>query len=396
MGTVLPSSSSAVSTGTLITPSVLLALANIRKGPNGKWSSDPRNVPTTSRLKQHTVITIRRVRVGPVITWPEGSVGQVPDLDGPERPPARSAAPVVVAVAMVVALVAAAVAVVVLRRAETDPVGLAPIGPAPFGADGAITAGPSRAWYSADGAKLAVLTGGAAALAEEGQVRLLTARGGNVVDLAWFSAGTALLVAEGPAPTGGLAVVATSGEIRGRVPIDASISFGTGYGMSIAPGGRRAVVTTVSRGTFGEEESRLVEIDLTTGAATPLDTGVGDARHPHHLDAGRVAFTRVTDAGSEAVVRSIGSGAPGAGAEIVLGDGEVRGVIGAGEAVVLQDGATLRSVAADGGGDDRTLAREVAGRVVAVHPSGATAVTAVRRGDVAVLQEISLVRGGST
>lgn len=386
----MPSASTPESTGTLTTPSGLLAFANIRKGPNGKWSSEPTTLPASRSPKQATLAASRTPRPRLVITWSEGSVGSVAEIDGPERPPRGPVAPALIGAMVLALIVAGVVAVLVLRTSDADPTGLAPVTPSPFAAGDVVEPGPARAWFSADGTKLAVISAGAAGLSMDGTVRLLTDRGGNVVDLAWFSAGTALLVAEGPTPTGGLVVLQTNGEVRGTIPLEPPITFGTGHGMSVAPGGRRAVVTAVERDPFGVESTHLVEVDLTTGETRRIDTGEASARHPHHVDGERIAFTRTTDDGPVAVVARLdGTGA------VELGRGEVRGVIGAGDHVAIQDGGRLLAVPPEGG-EAATVGRDIAGRVVAVHPSGASAVVAAREGDAAVLRQISLVRAGST
>lgn len=287
--------------------------------------------------------------------------------------------------------VLAAVSVVVLRNPEPRVTGLAPAAVSPFDDAGTVEAGPSRAWFSPDGTKLAVLSAGALGLAREGRVTPLTRRGGNVVDAAWFSAGTALLVAEGPAPTGGLVVVETDGDVRGTIALEPVVSFGTGLGMSVAPGGKAAVVTAVERDPLGAGRSILTVVDLTSGRTEAVDTGPGDARGPHHVDGARVAFTRVREGRPEAVV--IDMAAPGR--PVVLGPGEVKGVVGSGQAVAVQDGASLLSYP-PAGGRPRALSSDPGGPVVAVQPSGTRAVIAVTTGDAVVLRAITLSGGGST
>lgn len=313
----------------------------------------------------------------------EGSVHPVSE---PDPPPSRDRAPLVLAIAAIAVLLAAGVAVWVLRSDEPQITGLGPATPAPFPASGALGSGPHRAWYSADGARLAVLSDGAIGTVHEGTVRLITSRGGNVVDAAWFAAGTALLVAEGPTPTGGLAVVETSGKVRGTIALDPVVAVGSGLGMTIAPGGKRAVITAVERSQFGEQTTRLVSVDLTTGRTSDLAPQGAPARGPHFVDASTVAFTRVGSTGTEAVVRNLGTGS-----EVVLGPGAVVGVVGAGESIAVQSPDGIVSYRPRGGGR-RVLAASPGGSVVAVHPSGAVAVVATLVGDAVQLREISLVR----
>lgn len=331
---------------------------------------------------------MRTCRPRLVITGAEASVGGVSEPVTPAT--RRGGGTRLIAAGIVALLIAAAVSALVLREPAPRVTGLAPTTPSPFGDDGELVAGPSEAWYSPEGTRLAVLSEGALALALEGELERLTERGGNVVDAAWFGAGTALLVAEGPAPTGGLAVVERSGKVRGTIPLDPVVTFGDGLGMSISPGGKRAIVTTVERDPFGARLTRLVGVDLTTGAAAPIETGPGDARGPHHLTANVVAFTRVQGEQTEAVVFDLSTGR-----EVVLGPGQVRGVIGAGEIVAVEDATSLIGYR-PGGERSGVLAQSLRGPVVAVHPSGATAVVAVLRGDATVLTQIPLAGEGST
>lgn len=193
--------------------------------------------------------------------------------------------------ALVAAVVVAGGYAYVVRRDEARVRGLAPAGERPFG-DGDTLDGARRAVYSPDGNRLAVLTPQGLGLAENGAVRPVTARGSRVVDVAWFRNGATLLVAEGPVPTGGVAVVDIDGTVRGTIPLEPDIGFGEGHGMSVAPGGRSAVVTAVERPALGPEQRWLALIDLETGATRALtEPGGPDERRPFHLDATRVAFT---------------------------------------------------------------------------------------------------------
>ncbi|MGI8792560.1 MAG: hypothetical protein ACR2H3_05200 [Acidimicrobiales bacterium] len=303
---------------------------------------------------------------------------------------ARHIIPKVIGIALIAVIVVGVVSAFVLQGGKPEITGLGPATPPPFGADAKLVAGPAKAWYSPDGSKLAVITAGAVGLASEGQVRRITPRGGNVVDVAWFQAGTALLVAEGPIPTGGLAVVNVTGEVRGSIALDPPVTFGDGFGMSVAPGGKRAIVTAVERDTFGKTHTYLVSVDLTTGKTSPLGQRDDQARNPEFVDANRLAFTRLTSEGRVAVVRSLVTQD-----EVVLGDGAVVGVIGDGQSVAVDTGDSLVSYLPEGGGL-HVLAAAVDGGVQAVHPSGVRAAVAATESNAVVLREISLVRRGST
>lgn len=208
--------------------------------------------------------------------------------------------------AVVAALVAGAAFLYVTREGSTGPrvKGLAPLGGNLF-ADGDVIAGAVRGLLSPDGSRLAVLTPDGLGVVVRNEIRPVTEAGSRVVDAAWFGNGGTLLVAEGPTPTGLLAVVDLDGTVRGSVPLEPSIGFGNGYGMAVAPGGRGAVVTAVDRPALGSEQRRLVHVDLETGATRDLTPPGGpDEERPFFLDAERVAFTETTP-GDGGGVRSL-------------------------------------------------------------------------------------------
>ena len=146
-----------------------------------------------------------------------------------------------------------------------------------------LNATPSSAAYSPiTGSKLAVRTDRGVAVVEEGRLRYVV-NSPNIAAFAWFPAETALLVVEGPTPTGGVVVVQTDGRVRGTIPLKRS--FPVGPGMAVMPDGKRAVLVELRRNPLGEAEApRLVEVDLTTGEVT--DAGEGDL--PVVLDDGTV------------------------------------------------------------------------------------------------------------
>lgn len=210
--------------------------------------------------------------------------------------------------------------------------GLTPAGDSPFGErdhlDGAI-----RGLFSDTGSRLAVLTADGLGLAQQGKILPITRAGSNVVDAAWFANAATLLVAEGPVPTGALVVIDVDGEVRGTIPLEPSVGFGSGYGMTVAPGGRQAVVTAVERPALGPEQRRLVVVDLETGATRDLTTpGGADEQRPFYVDRGRVAFTEVgADVPPRAMIADVGTGS----VEEISAAASVVGTIG--EEPVLQD-----------------------------------------------------------
>ena len=271
--------------------------------------------------------------------------------------------------AVVAVLVVGAVAYSVSRKEPTAVQGLAPAGDQPFG-DGETLEGARRAVFSDTGGRLAVVRDDGLALAQRGQFLPITARGSNVVDAAWFGNGATLLVAEGPVPTGALAVVDLDGKVRGSIPLTPSIGFGSGHGMTVAPGGRQAVVTAVDRPVLDQEQRRLVVVDLETGTTRDLTAPGGpDEFRPFYLDKQRVAFTEVTgDGPSRALVIEVATGEI---EEVAVGSA-VAGTID--DDIVLLDerGRLVRAAARQ-----RILATVPRGSALStIDPSGSAAVVA--------------------
>ena len=235
-------------------------------------------------------------------------------------------------------LVATLVSVVVVAAAwfffvrgdEPDVVrGLGPAHPSPFDSRGEVAHGPDKAAMS-DDSQLAVIDSGQVTLAVEGQLRPVTKPGTNVVDVAWFNGADVLLVAEGPTPTGGVSLLELDGTVRGTIPLDPSIGFGTGHGMAVAPGNRRAAVTAVERPALAPADQRhLAEIDLETGKVRNLTQPGIDAYGPTYVDRDTVLFTY----GGDAVLQSTTTGKQ----QLVKAKARAAGVI-RGEWLVTVDG----------------------------------------------------------
>ncbi len=228
--------------------------------------------------------------------------------------------------------------VFVTRRQPVRVGGLGAAGDRPFG-DGDVIAAAGRAVFDFDGRRLAVVTGNGLGVAANGIISPVTSPGTNVVDAAWFPNGSTLLVAEGPVPTGMVAVVEADGRVRGSIRLEPSIGFGDGYGMVVAAGGRRAVVTAVERRAFAPPVRHLVSVDLGTGATRSLtDAGGPDEEGPFLPAGDRLAFTSVEGDG---LARAVVADLDGAVTD-VLGPGRVVGVAGSSVIVVGPDDIVRR------------------------------------------------------
>ena len=283
--------------------------------------------------------------------------------------------------AVVAALVLGAAFFLVSRDGGGDAgvTGLAPVGGNLFD-DGDEIAGAGRGVLSPDGANLAVLTPDGLGIVDGNEVRPITQPGSNVVDVAWFGNGGTLLVAEGPTPTGLLAVVDADGNVRGSVRLEPSVAFGTGHGMAVAPGGRRAVVTAVERPALAPaDQRRLVFVDLETGATRDLTPPGGPDEHqPFFLDADRVGFVETAPGEGGAVRTLVVSVADGSVLDVAAG-ARIVGVTDAGKPVLERDGDLL-----------------VDGKVLGEVPDGATVSSVHAASGLVVLAQTVTAPEGSS
>ena len=230
------------------------------------------------------------------------------------------------------------------RSGERDPV-LAPPSGAAFNEDRALAKGPNRGSFSVDGRSVAVIDRGAVALAQGGALKAVSPPGGRVVDFAWMPNSQAVLVAEGPIPTGQVTVIDFAGKVVGTARLNPSIAFGSGYGMSVDSRGVNAAVIAVDRDAIGGNERRdLAVIELTTGKVTRLPTPDLDERQPVFIDDNTVAVLETADIEGGGVARVVAVDL-GSGTRTPLDSRATLKVIGAtddGEVVVSERTADNR------------------------------------------------------
>jgi hypothetical protein len=289
----------------------------------------------------------------------------------------------VLVVVVAVAVASGAAAWWTSRDGNSGPSGLVPLQGDFFDRGGRIEPGPFRGAWSPDGTHLLTISARGIGEARAGRVRAVTAPGSRAVDAAWMPGSNALLVAEGPVPTGQLSVLRLDGSSLGEVRLAPSFGVGAGRGMTVDAAGRRAVVTRVERNPFqAQGRADLVLVDLSTGSDRLLvDTASTDEERPFFVGPELVVFTsRPSDSGAAIVavldiatnqVRQLSP--PGQDASAV-------GVIADEAWVAYVSGGRLWAVRREGGPSIR-LARVPSGTdVVAVHPDGRMALVVERAG----------------
>jgi hypothetical protein len=280
--------------------------------------------------------------------------------------------------AAVVAVVVLSAVAYVVATTDNAPRGLQPVGVNPFDGSGHITPGPYRAAFSEDGSQLAVLGSTGVFLAQQGQLRPLSA-GAHVVDMAWLPRQGGVLVAEGPASTGQLAAVRPDGKTVATVALRPPFAVGSGRGMAAADDSRTAVLTAVDRDVIGgAEHTHLVRVELVSGKVTDLP-GTEGASRPYTTRDDAVFFTVGTE--TRVLLAS--------GQQRTVAPGESAGVID-GTWLVYTSGRRVQAVPI-AGGPAHTLARlPVGASLAAVSPAGGRAVRVELRlgsGDVQLVEQ---------
>lgn len=298
------------------------------------------------------------------------------DGDGAKPPPRRrQVGPrtvVLAGLAAVVVLVGAFVAVSVWPDPKPQVPNLA--GSA-FEEAGLIRTGAGKAAYSPDGTRIALLTDGGLGLAEEGRVRTISRKGAQIVDFAWMPDSRRVLVLEGPAATGFLAVLDLTGDVVASAELQPSFSPGAGHGIDVDRQSRLAVAVAVTRQPIGGRETRdIALIELQSGVVRMMVNATGDESRPRFVAGNAIAFTDRTADSTRVMVAD-----PTTGRREALSPAQERASLVA----VLDDGESVAysSVGRDGrvrlykvavtGGDRELLMKFSAGEaVVAVDPSG--------------------------
>lgn len=280
-------------------------------------------------------------------------------------------------------LVLAGAAYVVLFAPDSTPGvrGLAPSGVATTDSQGMIAPGPSKAAYSPNGAHLAVLSAQSLSLAVRGELQPVVKLGGGastVVDFAWMPSSDRLLVVEGPSVRR-LNVVDLKGEVVAAATLSEPLLVDEGFGVTVDSTNTKAVLTTVTRDAIGGlRHFDLTVVDLPTGKVTTKSTPDVDETRPFFVTDTTVVATVETGDAMRAEVIDIESGkrtplgrASGAGSL-------AAGVLSDSDAPVFQvvgDPNVVNVLTANG---VRRLKKLDEGQVVvAVHPTGATAVVRV-------------------
>ena len=131
----------------------------------------------------------------------------------------------------------------------------------------AIDVGPdAKVRLSPDGARAAIVEGGAVSVATVTAGKIVMRRGGNIVDGAWMPDSRRVLVVEGPIPTGEIDTLALNGRTNGAAKLIPSIGFGNGEGVSVDSSGTRAAVIAVMRDEVtGVRHRDLAIVTLATG-----------------------------------------------------------------------------------------------------------------------------------
>jgi dipeptidyl aminopeptidase/acylaminoacyl peptidase len=225
------------------------------------------------------------------------------------RRPTRAALGIIV---VIVALVVAVAAYVVRTTDRPVAVQVGNSAGGAFDKQGALDGHITRASFSPDGTRLAVVSDEGVGLADGGHTRTITPPGSLAVDAAWMPNSEGILVVEGPAVTDRVTVIGLDGRVAGSATLDRPFSVGDGNGLSVDRRGGRAITVAETRDAIGgRRHTDLVLVDLTNGHVTTItDTQDAEEAWPVFRDDTHILFARVASGRSSIVVeRDLGSGA---------------------------------------------------------------------------------------
>ncbi len=233
--------------------------------------------------------------------------------------------------------------------------------PGIFDSSDAVAGGAARAAFNTTGTRLVTLGSDGVGVVEEGKIDIVTPPNATIASVAWLSGTTDLAVIQAPVADR-IAIINADGNETGFVPLSPSVEVGSGHGLAIDAGRRRAVLGVERRPALEAVQRYLVSIDLGTGKVTDLtEPGGPDEFDPFFLDDGTILFSRSGGESAEAVRRTLASGSEDVVATNARGVGTVGNI-----PVFVSAGAV-----AAGAGDPQVLYRLKEGESVgAVDPSG--------------------------
>ena len=263
-------------------------------------------------------------------------------------------------------LLFAAWVVILVNPPEPRIEGIQAVGDRPFGEGTTLAGDVLGVAYSPDGTSLLVRTEEGLSLARNARLDPIGPRTPSIAAAAWFPNARLVLVAEGPARTGQLAVLDAQGVTQGRVELQPDVGFASGHGIAVLSGGKVAVAVTVDRDPLSGAELRtLTAIDLGSGVTTAIDVGGAPTGGVFASERGAVVSVERDGATCVIVVDPDGATEPPC-----LMRGRAVGAA-LGHAYGVRDGAVWTVPVRGGEPQELTGAVEVRGAVVAaVAPDG--------------------------
>lgn len=145
--------------------------------------------------------------------------------------------------------------------------------------------------WSPDATKLAVLVDGELVVVRVRDAEVLGRSGRRVVDAAWMPDGTRVLLVEGPIPTGEIAAVSASGQVRGVTKLQPTIPFASGRGLAVNSTGTQAAAITVRTDAIGGgKHFDVAVVDVQRGGTRVYRTDAREESNPVFVDDSTVAY----------------------------------------------------------------------------------------------------------